>query len=171
MPLPGKLNIFNFLPFMDETNQLNYAYLSNGDYLKVASAENVTLWESSEYFAGSDTCFMPRAEYKDEMLPPHCVPQRMIMMPGGEILVAQNDGQRIVRKLSMFKRSRLVALNWDGYSLLENWRTASQAGYLADLALADADNDGSLELVMAIRFQTSNVLEEARSSIVTYELE
>jgi len=169
--LPGKLNLFNFLPFADEKQQLNYAYLSQGDYLKVTSAEGGTLWDSADYFGGSDTCYMPRKEFKDEMLPPNCVPQRMTLMPGGEILVAQNDGQRVVKKLSQFKRSRLVALSWDGYSLLESWRTASQSGYLADFVVADADNDGSPELVQAIRFRTKNVLEDARSSIVTYELE
>jgi hypothetical protein len=169
--LPRKLNIFNFLPFMDEKQQINYAYLSQGDYLKVASAEGDTLWDSSDYFGGSDTCYLPRAEFRDEMLWPTCVPQRMVLMPGGEILVAQNDGQRVMKKLSQFKRSRLVALNWDGYSLLESWRTASQSGYLADFVVADADNDGRPELVQAIRFRTKNVLQDARSSIVTYELE
>ena len=169
--LPGKLNLFNFLPFTDDKQQLNYAYLSQGDYLKVTSAEGDTLWDSADYFGGSDTCYMPRKEFKDEMLWPTCVPQRMILMPGGEILVAQNDGQRVVKKLSQFKRSRLVALGWDGYSLLERWRTASQSGYLADFIVADANNDGSPELVQAVRFRTKGVLEDARSSIVTYELE
>ena len=97
LPLPRKLNVFNFLPFTDDKKQLNYAYLSQGDYLKVTSDEGSTLWESTDYFGGSDTCYMPRKEYKDEMLPPNCVPQRMVLMPGGEILVAQNDGQRVVK--------------------------------------------------------------------------
>ncbi len=171
VPLPRNLNIFNFLPFMDEKQQLNYAYLSQGDYLKVVSGENDTLWESADYFGGSDTCYMPRAEFRDEMLPPNCVPPRMVLMSGGEILVAQNEGQRLVKRLSQFKRSRLVALDWDGYSLLESWRTASQAGYLADYAVADADNDGSPELVQAVRFRNKGVIEDARSSVVTYELE
>ena len=83
VPLPKKLNIFNFLPFQDEKQQLNYAYLSQGDYLKVTSGKGATLWDSADYFGGSDTCYMPRKEYKDEMLPPDCVPQRMVLMPGG----------------------------------------------------------------------------------------
>jgi hypothetical protein len=171
VPLPKKLNIFNFLPFQDEKQQLNYAYLTQGDYLKVVSAEGDNLWDSAVYFGGSDTCYMPRKEFKDEMLWPTCVPQRMTLMPGGEVLVVQNDGQRVVKKLSQFKASRLVALNWDGYSLLESWRTASQSGYLADFAVADANNDGRSDLVMAVRFRTKGVIEDARSSIVTYELE
>jgi hypothetical protein len=169
--LPSKLNLFNFLPFKDEKQKLNYAYLSQGDYLKVVSDKNETLWGSANYFGGSDTCYMPRKEFKDEMLWPTCVPQRMTLMPGGEVLVAQNDGQRVVKKLSQFKASRLVALNWDGYSLLESWRTASQSGYLADFVVADANNDGRPNLVMAVRFRTKGIIEDARSSIVTYELE
>ena len=55
--------------------------------------------------------------------------------------------------------------------MTENWQTASQQGYLGDFTLADADNDGSAELVMAIKFMHGGLTEAARASIVIYELE
>jgi len=168
--LPNKLNVFNFQPFVDDNNQLHYAYLTNGDYLKVVSAAGVELWESADYFGGSETCYMPRPPNRDEMLPPLCMPQRMVLLPGGEILVAQNDGQRMVQRFRKFKKSRLVAFDWNGFVLLENWRTASQSGYLGDFAVADADNDGSPELVMAVKFKHKGLTDDARSAIVIYEL-
>ena len=61
-------------------------------------------------------------------------------------------------------------MKWDGVTLHEEWQTADQAGYLADFTLADADNDGEIELVMAIKFQHQNILQKGRSSIVIYEL-
>ena len=170
VPLPRKLNVFNFLPFAGDNNQLNYAYLTNGDYLKVVSAAGVEMWESPDYYGGSETCYMARPSLTDEMLPPLCMAQRMVLMPGGEILVPQNDGQRVVQTLRQFKKSRLVALGWNGFVLQENWRTASQAGYLGDFIVADADNDGSPELVMAVKFKHKGLIDDARSAIVTYEL-
>ena len=170
VPLPRKLNVFNFQPFADANNQLNYAYLTNGDYLKVVSAAGTDLWESPDYYGGSESCYMPRPSWKDEMLPPLCMAQRMVLMPGGELLVPQNDGQRIMQSLRKFKKSRLVAFGWNGFVLLENWRTASQSGYLGDFAVADADNDGSPELVMAVKFKHKGLIDDARSAIVIYEL-
>ncbi len=99
------------------------------------------------------------------------MPPRMVLMPGNEILVGQNDGQRMVQRFRRFNRSRIVALAWNGFSLVENWQTASQQGYLGDFSLADADNDGKAELVMVIQFMHGGLMEAARSSIVIYELE
>ena len=60
---------------------------------------------------------------------------------------------------------------WNGFTLNEIWRTATQPGYLGDFALADADNDGSPELVMAVKFNHAGLTTDARSSIVIYELD
>ncbi|MHC4374850.1 MAG: hypothetical protein ACYSTO_11945, partial [Planctomycetota bacterium] len=99
------------------------------------------------------------------------MPPRMVLMPGHEILVAQNDGQRMVQRFRRFKQSRIVSLAWNGFSMTENWQTSSQQGYLGDFTLADADNDGNAELVMAIKFKHGGLTEAARASIVIYELE
>jgi hypothetical protein len=171
VPLPDKLNIFNFIPFLDDRSMLNYAYITDGDYLKVVSAEGRQLWESAQYFGGSENCYFPRVEQKDEMMMKTCMPQRMVMMPGNEILLAQNEGQRVVKNLRLFKNCRLIAMGWNGFTLLESWRTAGQSGYLADFAAADADNDGVTELVKLVRFQKKGLIDKARSSIVIYELE
>jgi len=76
-----------------------------------------------------------------------------------------------VQRFRRFKKSRLVSLSWNGFALMENWQTASQPGYLGDFSLADADNDGKDELVMAVKFQHGGLTDKARSSIVIYELE
>ena len=171
LDLPSKLNVFNFLPFSDERGQLNYAYMTAGDYLKVMSADGVARWESSAYFGGSENCYFPREPARDEMMIQTCMPQRLLPLPGGEILVAQNEGQRVVKNVPLYKNSRLVSLGWNGYTLVESWRTASQHGYMADFAMVDADNDGSEELVMSVRFQSKGLIDDARSSVVIYEME
>ncbi|MEJ2525448.1 MAG: VCBS repeat-containing protein, partial [Desulfuromonadales bacterium] len=167
--LPEKLNLFNFLPFSDDKG-LHYLYLTEGDYLKVISATGVDLWGSDDYYGGSETCFTSREERSSETLIPTCTQLSMILLPNNEILVGRNDGQRMVQRYRRFKRSRVVSLSWNGFALIENWQTASQPGYLGDFALADADNDGTDELVMAVKFKHKGLTDKARSSIVIYEL-
>ncbi len=169
--LPDQLNLFNFISFTDDKNQLNYLYLTDGDYLKVLSADGKQLWESDGYFGGSEDCFMIQEKLRDDAQIPTCMRPRFVKMPGNEIVAVQNDGQRMVQRYRRFKKSRLVALSWNGFAMTENWQTASQAGYLGDFALADADNDGKDELVMAVKFQHSGLIDAARSSLVVYELE
>ena len=169
--LPDQLNLFNFISFTDDKNQLNYLYLTDGDYLKVISADGEQLWGSDDYFGGSESCLMVKGELRDEVQIPYCMRPRFVMMPGNEIVAVQNDGQRLVQRYRRFKKSRLVALNWNGFALTDSWQTASQAGYLGDFALADADNDGKDELVMAVKFQHKGLTDKARSAIVIYELQ
>jgi len=170
VPLPEELNLFNFVAFHDDKQQVNYAYLTSGDNLKVVSADGVKLWGSDNYFGGSETCFMLKDNLSIEMRVPTCMQPRMVLMPNNEILVGQNDGQRILQRYRSYKRSRVQSLSWNGFSLTDNWQTVSQLGYLGDFTLADADNDGKDELVMVIKFRHKGLTEEARSSIVIYEL-
>ena len=134
------------------------------------SAAGEQLWTSNTHFGGSETCFNLAKELRDETELPTCLPMSIVMLPGNEILVAQNEGQRLVKRYRKFQRSRVVSLTWNGFALTENWRTSTQSGYLGDFALADADNDGSSELVMVVKFQHKGLTVDARSSIVIYEL-
>jgi hypothetical protein len=54
----------------------------------------------------------------------------------------------------------------------EAWTTKPQFGYLADFRLADADNDGQKEVVMAVGFSGKlKFLSQRRSTLVVYELQ
>jgi len=170
LSLPEQLNLFNFIPFVDEKNQQAFLYMTEGDYLKVVSPAGDELWESKDYFGGSEDCFTPETEMRDEVDPLICIRPRMVRMAGGEMLVVQNEGQRLVQRYRRFDRGRIVSLSWNGFAMLENWHTASQAGYLGDFALADADNDGEEELVMVVKFKHGGMTSDDRSSIVIYEL-
>lgn len=169
--LPGLVNIYSFVSFTDDQNKLNYAYLTQDDYLAVISAEGKQLWESSEYFGGSETCFDNRKGNDGDFVIPTCIGPRLLKTGGNEIVAAQNDGQRIMQRYRKFKESRAIAMSWNGFALVENWRTASQKGYLGDFILADADNDGSMELVLAVKFKHKGVIDDARSAVVIYELD
>jgi hypothetical protein len=169
--LPEQLNLFNFIAFTDAKKQLNYLYMTSTDYLNVISADGTKLWASDAYFGGSEDCFTLKPKLRDEQEIPTCMRHRLVMLPGNEILAVQNDGQRIVQRYRSFSKSRLVSLTWNGFALTENWQTATQPGYLGDFAVADADNDGKTELVMAVQFKSGGLLSgEARSAVVIYEM-
>ena len=169
--LPGLANMYSFMPFTDQEGQPYYVYLTAGDYLKVVSAAGVEMWESGEYYGGSETCFDNRPDGDGYTVLPTCIPPRMLKTADNEVVVAQNDGQRLMQRYRKYKESRLLALSWNGFALEENWRTSSQKGYLGDFTLADADNDGIAEVVMAVKFKHAGYVDKARSAIVLYELD
>ena len=174
LQLPTHANMYSFTTIKDAENNLLYTYLSADDYLKVVTADGTELWESGDYYGGSEARF-------DHTIPiggagaggpfkPVYIRSRIIKSMTGEILIAQNDGLRNLERFRKFKDSRLIALTWNGHSLTESWRTSGQNGYLGDFTVGDADNDGSDEIVMAVKFKHRGLLQSARSAIVTYEL-
>ena len=171
VPLPAKLNLFSVTTLKGTSNDLLYAYVSMGDYLHVTTPGGSAIWESGDNFGGTEVFFYNDTETHNELIQPIYIQQRLLTLPSGEILAAQNDGFRALNRYRNFNKSRVIALKWDGFALRESWETADQGGYLADFTLADADNDGQDELVMVIKFKQKNLLQKGRSSVVIYELE
>lgn len=163
-------SFFSFHYFSGDGEAPLIAYISPGDYLNVATARMSRLWESSENFGGSEEFFYNRKEKSNDVVQPVYIQKRLIALPTGEILAARNDGPRILQRYRNFTKSSVSALTWNGFALTESWRTSTQSGYLADFTVADADNDGQPELVMAIKFSTKNLLQTGRSTVVVYEL-
>lgn len=169
--LPGLVNLYSFLTFTDQQNTLYYAYVNQNDYLAVMNAAGKELWVSSEYFGGSEACFDNRQGNNGDMVIPTCIRPRLLMTPDREIVVVQNEGQRLMERYRKFMESRLVAVVWNGFALVESWRTAGQKGYLGDFAIADGDNDGKVELVMAVKFKHKGIIDDARAAVVIYEMD
>jgi hypothetical protein len=170
-PLPAKLNLFSFTTLMGTNNNFHYAYTSLTDYLYISTPQGSVIWESTDHFGGSDVSFNIKEDSKNELAQPVYIQKRMMTLPTGEILVLQNDGFRIFERYRNFDKSRVIALKWDGIALQQSWRTSDQNGYLADYTVADADNDGKKELVMAITYSRKGKLQKGRSTIIVYELD
>ncbi len=169
-PLPTKLNLFSFTPFKGTNNDLLYAYISTRDYLNITTPQGTTIWDSADHYGGTEVFFYNEEETDIELIQPVSIQQRLLTLPTGEILAAQNDGLRTLTRYRNCNKSRVIALKWDGFALQESWKTSDQGGYLADFTLADADNDGQDELVMVVKFQQKNLLQKGRSAVVIYEL-
>lgn len=169
--LPGKLSVFSFLPFNDDNGVSYFAHLTERDTLMALTADGSSIWESLQNFGGSETCFDSRKGDDVDWVTPTCMRPRMVKSAGNEILVVQNEGQRTMQRYRNFGKGRVVSMRWNGLTLVESWRSADQFGYVGDYALADVDNDGKEELVMAVKMQHKGFMDGAESSIVSYELQ
>jgi hypothetical protein len=82
-----------------------------------------------------------------------------------EIVIIKNmsPAGRILANVKEFTSSEIYDLEWDGAGLVENWRTRKIQGYVADYQIKDMDNDGEIEVVLAL-------ITGRQSRIVTYSL-
>lgn len=169
-PLPNQINLYDFTP-LRSTDADKFVYLSQTDYLRVRNlAEEDAAWESAEHFGGSETSFNLATQSTDDIPDVYYVPPRLLARDSGELLTIQNDGQRIMSRFRLYLKGRIVALSWDGNSMVESWRTSDQNGYIADFTMADIDNDGQLELATLVLFKHGTMFNKPRAAVVIYEL-
>ena len=96
---------------------------------------------------------------------------RLLAGPEGTLLVPANHGGGFLEKIRRFKSFEIKALRWNGMDMTPEWETQEEPGYLADFRLADADNDGQAELVMAVGVSGDlGVFGKRQSRLVLYEL-
>jgi hypothetical protein len=172
LSIPGKLGLYSFLPISAEGGAA-FVNLSPFDFLQVLSADGEKLWESAERLGGSET-YIERIDstkpvQERDNIRHLYLSARLEQGEQGEILVPFNEGSRLFARARSFDKSRLMAMKWDGRELREVWHTREQRGYLADYRLADVDNDGSKEAVLAA-VTGSGLGGKRKSSIFVYEL-
>ncbi len=171
--LPARVNLFSMLPVTAASGESIYVSLSAGDRLQLVNSSNDRLWRSSDYFGGSDISFYNRPESEATQRVPVAIQQRLTPLASGEILTVQNQGSRLLQGLRSFTDAQLVAFEWDSSSLQlnERWRTPLQKGYIADFIVADIDDNGELELLVAMRFQEKNILQRGHSALMVFKLQ
>ena len=77
---------------------------------------------------------------------------------------------RVFKHMKLFTSSEIYNLEWDGLGMAENWKTKKINGYVADYVLKDIDNDGKLELVLALVLSVGTTIRD-KSVIVVYKLD
>lgn len=170
--LPQEVSLFGFQPFEHGGRPL-LARLNINDKLQVLESSGATLWESSDYFGGSETSFERSSGLADGSTRYAFLPPRLEPGPDGTVLVPVNEGSRTFSAFRAFNSSHLKAVAFDGYSLVERWRTKPQGGYLGDFRMADADNDGVAEIVMLVMFSRGGMLKGSygNSALLIYEMQ
>jgi hypothetical protein len=171
LALPLGTQIFSLSSLSAPDGKTLYAAISAKDRLQIFSREGSELWQSGADFGGSETGFSARPTGRDEIIPFTDIQPKIAQLSATTILVPQNDGSRFLQRYRNFDPSRVVALSWDGAILKELWHTVDQPAYLADLTVADADNDGKPELVTLVRFKGSDLISKSESNLVLYQLD
>ncbi len=144
----GKIEIISF----DKTNCLN-----------IISEKGKTQWRSRDNFGGSNNFYDTRKKWEPVYKPTDVIPWRTYIP--GRILVRDLDGtgtpQLVVNKnqfttgqlfdrVRSYDKGEILNLVWDEDRLIPNWKTREIDGYIADYQVKDADNDGEVDLVVAV---------------------
>ncbi|MEA3428579.1 MAG: FG-GAP-like repeat-containing protein [Thermodesulfobacteriota bacterium] len=87
-----------------------------------------------------------------------------------EIIIVKNlsASKRLFKNTRAFTKSEIYDLEWDGLGMVENWRTRTIQGYVADYQFKDIDNDGRNDIVLAIVLSPG--FTAPKSVLVSYEM-
>jgi hypothetical protein len=71
-----------------------------------------------------------------------------------------------------FTNAHIEAFAWDGVGLAPAWSTRKMNGFIRDVQVADFDDDGRQELVIALVTKSGSIaLTTPKSTLIAYELE
>lgn len=168
---PWGVNIFSLQPFLDQQGEKRFAEIDSNDRIRILTPDGDKLWESSKNYGGSGVFFSREDSTggADFATTPTYIKPRMAVMEDGTLLAPLNEGWRYSESLQSFGPGQVVALRWDGISMIELWHSEPQAGSLIDFQYADIDNDGKSELAELIHFSRAGLLNKGRAGLRVFE--
>ena len=144
--------------------------------LRVLSLDAQTeYWRSGDTFGGT-TKFI---DYGNDLDPTRwwiagrIVPFLMDESGKQEILLVRNDDRTggFLERTRAFYQGAVMALYWNGTTMVEHWRTPMMSGSINDHAIADVGNVGRQALIMAVGQRSLAGLGEAESgNVVAFTL-
>lgn len=179
-PLPPWVNVFNFT-YGDVFNdgRIRLIGFSDRDQIRIMEPDgNGIEWSGEDVYGGSMTYLdqtqnIAPSRNVDPNMERHYLPQRIFVEDTtgdgkNELVVVRNEdrSKRIFTRLRLFKNGQVAALSFDKMGRYRNWSTREVSGYLSDLALADANNDGKKELAYTVVSNISSVIRDAKSFII-----
>ena len=89
-----------------------------------------------------------------------------------EVVICQNHSPtlRVTGYLRDFSNGRVLFLTWDGVGLSTRWTSGKLPGAVVGYRVADVDQDGLPELVVAAVSGVGLTLKSTRSQVVVYDL-
>ena len=186
--LPPDANIwsFTFLPGgFDETGSDKIIVLSPEETLRTYNVKGSRLAQSEETFSGSSkgievsTSMSGLGEDDVTIKDMFYIPLRMLSVDFErdgkyELLVNRpiSTASKIFNRYRFFPQSEIHSLFWDGLGLNLQWKTRRIKGSVADFAVADANNDGILDLVACINTHPGALgVEKRKTIVVVYPLD
>jgi TolB-like protein len=181
IPLPKTGNVFNFVRNdLEGKGALFTTVLGPYEHLNVYNPEGERLWKSDDYFGGSITYM----DYMDVNVNRMVQTAVRVFIPSPiflhdinqdgkqEIVVCKNHSKvaRIFGDFRWFGSGKVHFMDWDGASLVTKWVTPKLSGTAVGYQVADIDDDGQVELIVASVTSESYFLGLAQSRVLVYDL-
>lgn len=154
------------------------AIIDQFDQLKLILPSGKAEWTSDERYGGTTLYYWPPARGTGNDAEKEYLPIRVRLVDlnrdgKAEVLAAANEGMmsRTFAQQRFFKKSYIEALSWDGLGMASQWRTQPLNGRTQDFVVADFDNDGGQELLIAVVTKEGAVIfTDAQSSLIAFDL-
>ena len=179
--LPRFSNLFNFAQCdLSGKGAIFTILLDPWEHLLVNNPAGEQLWKSDDFFGGS-LCYMEYMDSnKNDMA--QTATKLFIASPiftydvngdgKKEVVVCKNhsNSSRILENFRWFGSGRIHFMDWNEAGLVSHWTSQKLSGTVVGYQVADVDNDGVKELVVAsVTRDFSADLSESR--LVAYKLE
>ena len=180
--LPRHGNVFNFVQNHLTGKGLTYTtMLGPYEHLLLYDQKGERLWKSDNYFGGSLTFMEDMRTDINRMVQTGVrvfIPSPIFLVDMNndgkeEIVVCQNKSKdaRIIGDIRWFGSGKVLFMDWDGASLTPQWTSQKLSGTVVGYQIADLDNDGLKELVIASVTSESYFLGFPKSRLVLYDLD
>ena len=177
--LPPFTDVFNFA-FADfkGTGKTETVLFGPAEYLRLYDSAKERVWKSEDYFGGSVTFF--EVETRDVLTEE--TNYTFVSSPiyitdvdedgEKEVMVCKNSSRvlRLLTKHRNFSGGTLHFLTRDKMGLTTKWMSKKLPGPIVGYRVADVDNDGAPELVIASVKKEAHMFGNPRSQIVVYDL-
>jgi hypothetical protein len=188
LDLPEGANIFNisWIPGGKDSNSPQLVMMTDDERLKIFQGNGNTLIHTTiERFSGSATGMefyktMPGMgiDRTGQLPSKYYAPMRMIAADlghTGEYVLLLNKpistASQIFDRYRYFPLGEVHAMYWDGVGLALKWKTRRIRGSVAEVDLADANNDGVLDLVVGVNTSSDLGIGSRQSMILAYPLD
>ena len=183
LPMGG--TVFN-TTFMPHEDGHQIVMIDDFDRLRVYSSTGALLTVTDESYAGSNlgidynTAPIGLAAPPTNEVPPDKVFIPLRGIPANldkdnrfELIISRNISvaAQFFSNYRDYPQGEIHSLYWDGVGMSLQWKTARIKGTVTDYALADLDNDGSLDLVVIINSHTGMAgTSKKRTMVIAYPL-
>jgi TolB-like protein len=183
LPMGG--TVFN-TTFMPHEDGYQIVMIDDFDRLRVYSSTGALLTVTDESYAGSNlgieynTAPLGLAPPATNVVPPDKVFIPLRGIPSNldkdnrfELIISRNISvaAQFFSNYRDYPQGEIHSLYWDGVGMSLQWKTARIKGTVTDYALADLDNDGSLDLVVIINSHTGMAgTSKKRTMVIAYPL-